>query len=152
MSAWVARWFFTPIDAASLAVFRIMFGATMLFEAVNYGAFLCLDCFYRDTDLLFKYQHFEWVGLLPGIGLELVFVVMALSAIGVMLGLYYRISAVLLVLSFAYLFLLDQALYLNHFYLALLFASILVFLPANRLWSLDASCLLYTSPSPRDRG
>ena len=138
MSAVFKRWFFAPIDAASLAVFRIMFGATMLFEAVNYGAFLCLDCLYRETDLLFKYPHFEWVRLLPGSGLELIFILMGLSAIGVMLGLYYRVSAVLLVLSFAYLFLLDQALYLNHFYLALLFASILVFVPAHRLWSIDA--------------
>lgn len=134
----IRRWFFAPIDAASLAVFRIMFGAAMLFEAVNHGVFLCLDCLYRNTDLLFKYQHFEWVRLLPGIGLELMFVVMALSALGVMLGCFYRLSAVLLVLSFAYLFFLDQALYLNHFYLALLFASILVFVPAHHLWSVDA--------------
>lgn len=131
--------FFEPIDAAFLAVFRMMFGGVMLFEAVNYGAFLCLDCFYREPDFLFKYHHFEWVVLLPGAGLELVFVAMGLSALGVMLGCFYRLSALVLVLTFGYLFLLDQALYLNHFYLALLFASILVFLPAHRLWSIDAT-------------
>lgn len=131
--------FFAPIDAAFLAVFRMMFGGVMLFEAVNYGAFLCLDCFYREPDFLFKYHHFEWVVLLPGAGLELVFVAMGLSALGVMLGCFYRLSALVLVLTFGYLFLLDQALYLNHFYLALLFASILVFLPAHRLWSIDAT-------------
>lgn len=130
--------FFRQVDAASLAVFRMVFGALMLFEAVNYGVFLCLDCMYRDTDLLFKYHHFEWARMLPGPGLEIVYVVMGLAAIGVMLGFYYRASAVVLVLSFGYLFLLDQALYLNHFYLALLFATILVFVPANRYWSLDA--------------
>jgi len=132
------RHLFRPVDASSLAVFRIAFGGLMLFEAVNYGVFLCLDCFYRQTDLLFKYRHFEWAELLPGRGLELVFVIMALSATGVMLGLFYRLSAVLLVLTFGYLFLLDEALYLNHFYLALLFATILVFVPAHRAWSLDA--------------
>jgi hypothetical protein len=129
---------FAPVDAAFLAVFRMMFGATLLFEAINYGVFLCLDCLYREPEFLFKYHRFEWVGVLPGWGLELVFCVMALSALGVMLGCFYRVSAVLLVLSFAYLFFLDQALYLNHFYLVLLFATILVFLPANRLWSVDA--------------
>ena len=134
----IHRLLFRKVDASSLAAFRIMFGALMLFEAINYGAFLCLDCLYRETDLLFKYHRFEWVRLLPGPGLELVFVVMAFAAAGVMLGLFYRVSAVLLVLTFGYLFLLDQALYLNHFYLALLFAAILVFVPAHRTWSLDA--------------
>ena len=134
----VHRLFFRPVDASSLAVFRIVFGALMLFEAVNYGGFLCLDCMYRDTDFLFKYHHFEWARMLPGRGLEIVFVVMGLAATGVMLGLFYRLSSVLLLVTFSYLFLLDQALYLNHFYLAIIFCAILVFVPAHRHWSLDA--------------
>ena len=134
----VDRWFFRRVDAASLAVFRIGFGALMLFEAVNYGFFLCLDCMYRETDFLFKYSGFEWVRLPPGIGLELGFVAMALGAAGVMLGLFFRASALLLLATFSYLFLLDQALYLNHFYLAILYLAILACTPANRLWSLDA--------------
>lgn len=134
----IERLFFRQVDTASLAVFRMMFGALMLFETVNYGVFLCLDCLYRDPDFLFKYHHFEWAGMLPGRGLEWVFVAMGLGATGVMLGCFYRVSAVVLVLAFGYLFLLDQALYLNHFYLALLFATILVFVPAHRLWSVDA--------------
>ncbi len=138
MRSALRRVFFAPVDAASLAVLRIAFGALMLFEAINYGGFLCLDCMYREPDLLFKYSGFEWVRVPPGIGLELGFVVMGLAAAGVMLGLYYRVSAIVLLLTFSYLFLLDQALYLNHFYLAMLYAAILVFVPAHRLWSLDA--------------
>jgi len=134
----IHRLFFRRVDASSLAVFRIVFGALMLFEAINYGGFLCLDCMYRDTDLLFKYHHFEWARMLPGRGLEIVFVIMGLAAAGVMLGLFYRLSAVLLLATFSYLFLLDQALYLNHFYLAILFVAIMVFVPAHRTWSLDA--------------
>lgn len=131
------QWF-APIDASFLAVFRMLFGALLLFESVNYGFFLCLDCMYRSSSLLFKYHHFEWVRLWPGFGLELHFVVMALSAIGVMLGLYYRIAIILYTLCFSYLFLLDQALYLNHFYLVILFCGIMIFLPAHHYWSLDA--------------
>ena len=134
----LARPFFRPVDAASLAVFRIGLGALMLFEAVNYGAFLSLDGMYRDTDLLFKYAGFEWVRLPPGIWLELGFVAMALGAMGVMLGLFFRASALLLLATFSYLFLLDQALYLNHFYLAIIYVAILACTPAHRLWSLDA--------------
>lgn len=129
---------FKPIDASSLAVFRMMFGGLFLFESVNYGLFLCLDCMYRSSSLLFKYHRFEWVKLWPGIGLELTFLVLGLSSICVMLGLYYRIAMIVCTLCFSYLFFLDQALYLNHFYLAILFCCIMIFLPAHRYWSLDA--------------
>jgi len=115
-----------------------MFGSLLLFESVNYGIFLCLHCMFKSPDLLFKYHGFEWVGLFPGFGLEMVFLVMGLSAIGVMLGLYYRWSMLICTLCLAYLFLLDQALYLNHFYLALLFCGIMIVMPANAIWSLDA--------------
>ncbi len=129
---------YKSIDASALAVFRIMFGGLMLFESINYGAFLCLDCMYRQSDMLFKYHRFEWVQLWPGHWLEIQFLVMALCAIGVMLGFYYRLCLIVFTLGFAYLFFLDQALYLNHFYLVLLFCGILIFLPANSHWSLDA--------------
>jgi len=134
----INRLLFRSVDAASLAVFRIFFGAMMLFESVNYGVFLCLDCMYRDTAMLFKYHHFEWVCMPPGQGLEWLFLVMGVSALCVMLGLFYRVAAVVLVITFSWHFLLDQALYLNHYYLTILFATIMVFVPANRYWSLDA--------------
>lgn len=132
------RYWFKAIDASSLAMFRIMFGALLLFESVNYGVFLCLDCMYRSSSLLFKYHRFEWVGVWPGYGLEIHFFVMALSAICIMLGLYYRIAMTVFTVCFCYLFFLDQALYLNHFYLAALFCTIMIFLPAHHYWSLDA--------------
>ncbi|MEE9334548.1 MAG: HTTM domain-containing protein [Granulosicoccaceae bacterium] len=133
------KYVFREVDASSLAVFRICFGGLLLFESINYGLFLCLDCMYRSSVVLFKYQHFEWVTLLPGNGLEWVLALMGISAMGVMLGWYYRLCSVLLLLCFSYHFLLDQALYLNHFYMVMLISAIMIFLPANRIWSVDAS-------------
>src|SRR5687768_5174067 len=66
------------------------------------------------------------------------FVVMGLASIGLMLGCFYRFSAILCFLTFTYVFLLDQALYLNHFYLMCLFAFLMIFLPAHRAGSIDA--------------
>lgn len=57
-----------------------------------------------------------------------------------MLGLFYRVAIVAFTVLFACFFLLDQAEYLNHFYLVLLFAILLCALPAHRAYSLDA-CL-----------
>jgi len=130
--------FFRQVDASSLAVFRIMFGALLVFESINYGLFLCLDCMYRDTQLLFKYPGFEWVTLPPGHGLEWLFLLMGIAAFCVMIGYRYRLASTVMLLCFTYHFLLDRAQYLNHFYLAILFAAILVVVPANRHWSVDA--------------
>ncbi|MEE9319187.1 MAG: HTTM domain-containing protein [Granulosicoccus sp.] len=134
----IDKWMFRPVDASSLAVFRILFGGLILFESVNYGVFLCLDCMYRETDFLFKYHYFEWARLPPGHGLEWLFLVMGIAAVCVMLGFYYRLAIIVLTVTFIWHFLIDQALYLNHFYLAILFLVILIFLPAHKTWSLDA--------------
>lgn len=136
LSRALARWQ-SPIDGSSLAVFRMAFGALMLFESVNYGAFLCLDCLYRESQFLFKYRYFEWVAVPPGIGLELMFLVMALLSIGIMLGWYYRFCMVLFTALFCWHFWLDQALYLNHFYMVILVALILCVVPAHHCASLD---------------
>ena len=53
-------------------------------------------------------------------------------------GSFYRIAAVLFFLGFAHIFLVDMALYLNHFYLVVLVSFLLIFVPANRSCSMDA--------------
>jgi vitamin K-dependent gamma-carboxylase len=63
---------------------------------------------------------------------------MGFSAFLVMLGLFYRVSIVVLTVTFGYFFLLDKAEYLNHFYLVILFLILMCFLPAHRQLSLDA--------------
>ena len=45
------------------------------------------------------------------------FVVMGIAASGMLIGLWYRFSAILFFLCFTYYFLLEQAAHLNHYYL-----------------------------------
>ncbi|MBX2880788.1 MAG: HTTM domain-containing protein, partial [Granulosicoccus sp.] len=129
---------FCPVDAAFLAVFRIGFGAILLFESVNYGLFLCLECFYHSSDLLFKYRHFSWVNAAPTVWLRTIWLLMAVLAIMVMLGFYYRAAMLLYTVGFTYHFLLEQVLYLNHFYLVILLCGLMTLVPAHAYWSLDA--------------
>jgi hypothetical protein len=63
---------------------------------------------------------------------------MGVASVFVALGLYYRRASVMLVMAFAFQFLLDQARYLNHYYAALLFLLLLAALPAHTCWSIDA--------------
>ena len=70
----------------------------------------------------------------------LLFVALGILAVFILLGFYYRLSAILFFLIFTYTFLLEEARYLNHFYLVSLVSFILIFLPCDRLLSID-SCL-----------
>jgi len=127
-----------PIDAAILAYFRIAFGALMFWELIRYLAYGKVHHLWIKPEFHFKYFGFGWVTPLPETGLYILMGTLLLAALLFTLGFLYRISALIFALGFTYLFLLDQAKYLNHFYLICLLSWISVFLPANSCWSLDA--------------
>ncbi len=126
-----------PIDAASLGAFRILFGAIMLWEAYRYYHYDRIFRYYIQPQFWFPYEFFPFLSPLPGHGMYDVFLVMALSATGIMLGLFYRISAILFFITYTYVFLLDKAQYNNHYYLVCLVAFLLIFVDAHRWASLD---------------
>ena len=66
-----------------------------------------------------------------------VYTIIALSAGLIMLGLWYRLAIIAFFLSFSYVELIDATNYLNHYYLVCLLAFIMIFLPANRAFSID---------------
>ena len=128
---------FKQVDASSLAAFRVGFGALLLFNSIN-NLFLCPTCKNLEPDMLFKYHYFEWVVPWPGIGLWIHWSVMALCAFAIMVGYRYIIALFVFTLGFTYSFLLDQAEYLNHYYMVILFCIVMLFVPANCKWSVDA--------------
>ncbi|MCW1886335.1 HTTM domain-containing protein [Luteolibacter flavescens] len=127
-----------PVDGASLAVFRIAFGLLMFFDAVVYLKRGWVRALYIDPAFHFSYLGFDWVKPWPGDGMMAHFIVLAIAALMVAAGLFYRIATVVLFLALAQVFLIDAAEYLNHLYLICLIAFALIFVPAHRLWSLDA--------------
>ena len=127
-----------PIDAAILAYFRIAFGALMFWELIRYLAYEKVHHLWVEPSFHFTYFGFSWVTPLPEAGLYTLMGVLLLAALFFTVGFLYRISALIFAIGFTYLFLLDQAKYLNHFYLICLLSWISVFLPANSCWSLDA--------------
>jgi hypothetical protein len=85
----------------------------------------------------FPFEGFEWVRPLPALGMIGVFLSVGLCAFMVMTGLFYRLAAPLMFLGLAYIFLLEQAVYLNHFYLAVLIAFLMALVPVHHAVSLD---------------
>ncbi len=134
---------------APLAVFRIIFGLLMLFATLRFWAKGWIYDLYIAPPFHFKYYGFEWVHALPGDWMYAVFALMAISALGIALGFFYRLSAILFFLTFTYVELLDVANYLNHYYFVSLVALLLIFLPAHRLSSLDVR---FGRTTPKENG
>jgi len=111
----------------------------MLWEVFRY---LRGDRIYRywiDPSFHFTYPFFGWVHPWPGEAMILHFYVLGVLSVLIILGLFYRLSMTLFFLGFTYVFLLEQAQYLNHFYFVSLVSFLLIFLPAHRAASMDAA-------------
>jgi len=127
-----------PVDVASLAAFRIGFGALLLVAVLRYFAHDWVAEYFLKPAHFFKYWGFEWVRPWPGVGMYLHFGVMAACAVGVLLGYRYRACVVAYGLLFGYAHLIDKTNYLNHYYLVLCVCALMAFLPLDAAWSLDA--------------
>jgi len=126
-----------PTDAAPLAVFRIFFGLLIFLSIVRFHYYDWIEKLYLEPSYFFSYYGFEWVKPL-GQWTYLLFGICALSAIMVMLGWKYRLSIITLFLSFTYIELMDKTNYLNHYYFISSMCFLMIFLPANAYFSIDA--------------
>jgi hypothetical protein len=128
-----------PVDGASLAVFRIAFGALMVWEVGRYFQYDWITYYWIAPDFHFTYPGFSWLRPWPGHGMYVHFAVLGASAAAIAAGRFTRVAASVFFLGFTYAFLLDRARYLNHFYLISLLAFLLMIVPAHRVWSLDSA-------------
>lgn len=110
----------------------------MLWEVWRYFDHGWIKSYWVEPQFHFSYFGLDWLTPWPGIGMDLHWIALGVFATGVMLGAWYRVSAALLFVGLTYVFLLDQAHYLNHFYLVTLISFLMVFIPAHRCFSLDA--------------
>ncbi len=132
--AWLTR----PIDPAGLVAFRVLFGLLMCAGLLRSLATGWVARFYGERQFFFKYWGLSWIEPLPVEAMGALYVALALLALCVALGLFYRTSALLFAIGFTYVELIDVTNYLNHHYLASLLAFLLVLLPLGRVGSLDA--------------
>lgn len=93
---------------------------------------------YDSTSFNFTYPGFAWVQPLPEPWWTGIFVLMGIAALGVTLGMFFRVSAVALFLTYSYIFLSEAAKYNNHYYLMCLLAFLLMLTPADRRFSFQS--------------
>ena len=80
---------------------------------------------------------FDWVKPLGETGMYLLFGVLGLSFLMMMLGWFYRLASISAFVIFTYIELIDKTNYLNHYYFVSLVCLLMIFLPADRYFSLS---------------
>ncbi|KPM48859.1 HTTM domain-containing protein [Jiulongibacter sediminis] len=137
MKTFIDRFLWAEKAIYPLATFRVVFGLLMAVSTARFMYLGWIDLHFVDTKFQFKYFGFEWVKLLPPFWMHFLHWVLLVSAILVALGLFYRVAIVILFFVFTYLELIDSTYYLNHYYFMSLVAGLMMFIPANRWFSLD---------------
>ncbi|MEW6280858.1 MAG: HTTM domain-containing protein [Candidatus Eremiobacterota bacterium] len=129
-------WLMRPVDAASLGLFRILFGLCM---AYSFGTYLLKGAVERD--LIHPRFHFPYPGLevpLPAGWLAWAVVGwIVLSSLLIAVGFYTRVSAALFAVFHTWWFLSDAAYYNNHYYLVSLLGLLFCVTSSNRWLSWD---------------
>lgn len=128
---------FKQTSIAPLIIFRIAFGALLFLSTLRFILKGWVEQLYINPKFYFPYYGFEWVKPFSGIGMYIVFGIMLLCTILIVLGLFYRLSISLFFLLFTYVELIDKTNYLNHYYFVSIMCFIMIFVPANKSFSLD---------------
>lgn len=125
------------VHIAPLIVFRIIFGGMMLASIIRFWLNGWIEQIYIKPTFYFTYYGFEWVKPFGEVGMYLLFFLMGVTALFLMLGLFYRISSLAFFLAFTYVELIDKSTYLNHYYFISIVAFIMILLPAGKYFSFD---------------
>ncbi len=127
-----------PVDAASCAVFRVMFGALLVLSTLRFLKHGWVSEYYEAPRIFFGYWGFSWVEPWPAPGMYVHYALLAAAACCILLGVRYRIASAVFALGFGYAHFCDKATYLNHYYLITLVACLFACLPLDRELSLRA--------------
>ena len=132
------KFLFKQIDNTGLVLFRVLFGLLISIEAFGAIATGWVKRVLVDPEFTFNFIGFDFLQNFQGDGMYLYFVIMGTFGLMVMLGYKYRYSMFFFALLWSGVYLMQKTSYNNHYYLMMLLSWMMVFLPANRWFSLDA--------------
>ncbi len=126
------------MSADSTAVFRIGFGLVVTFSSLRFLLKGWVGSLYLEPANHLTYRWFEFVTPLPAPWMHLHLVALALLGVAISLGYRHRPATGLFLVGFTYIELIEASLYLNHYWFVTLVAVLLLLLPVQHRWSLDA--------------
>ena len=104
---------------------------------IRFAYYGWIEKFYIQPQFHFTYYGFEWAKSI-GNFIYIVFIICGLAALCVSIGYKYKLAIVTFFLSFTYIELIDKTTYLNHYYFISIVSFVMIFLPANAYFSVDA--------------
>jgi vitamin K-dependent gamma-carboxylase len=96
-----------PVDAASLAAFRILFGLIVVGGVARFLFEGWVEVLYVEPRVFLKYWGFSWVQVWPRWGMYAHYIALGLCAVAITIGYRTRIAAALFFLGFTYVELMD---------------------------------------------
>lgn len=129
---------FTKVDNSPLVVFRIIFGCVIIAQAYLDIRFGIIKYEFIAPKVTFPYIGLEWLQPLPGIGMYVYFTILGLTGFMIMFGWFYRPAIISFTILWTIAFLMQKTLYNNHYYLMILLSGLMIFMPANAGYSVDA--------------
>ena len=135
---------FLPVDNSPLVIFRIIFGLLLFYHTT---IILLNGTVYKnfiEPPFTFAYIGLEFLQPLPGNGMYFYFSFMALLALLIILGAWYRFAMTGFAILWTLQYLMQKSGYNNHYYLVLLLCWLMALVPANGYCSVDAKRNLLT--------
>lgn len=129
---------FQLIDSSIVSFFRIIFGCFMVYQMIYYYEVDYTFQFMKGPEVLFPYYGLSFLKPLSIGALKAIHFGMFASAILITLGFLYRYAMMFFFLGFSYFTFIDKTLYNNHLYLIALIAFVMIFIEADKKYSLRA--------------
>lgn len=137
MTKFFEKYLFASVSAWPLITLRVAFGILLTFGALRFWYYGWIEDLYITPSF-----HFQYFGLyLPKLSeasMYFIFMLFVLLSILFTLGLFFRIVAPLLFITFTFIELIDVSTYLNHYYFVSIALFFFCFVPAARMFSMDA--------------
>jgi hypothetical protein len=104
------------VDGASLGVFRVGLGVTLVVAAARFFAHGWVTKYYVEPTWFFPYEGLPFVRPLPYPGMPALYATIAILGLAIAYGAYHRAASGAAVVAFSYAHLCDKTNYLNHYY------------------------------------
>ena len=137
ISKWINHLTKNPVSIFPLVVFRISFGLILFISTLRFILKGWVTDLYIKPTYFFTYYGFDWIIPFSNNFIYIVFFLLLVCSLMITLGLFYRYSSLLFFILFTYIELIDKTNYLNHYYFISLISFLMIFLPANRFFSVD---------------
>jgi vitamin K-dependent gamma-carboxylase len=132
------KFLFKSNDATIVSLFRIIFGCFMIYQMYYYFGLDYTYQFMFGPEVLFPYSGGSFLRPLNLELLQGIHISLFIAAILITLGYWYRYAMILFFIGFSYFSFIDKTLFNNHIYLISLISFVMIFMEADKKYSLRA--------------